>query len=127
MATSKPRVIKDFEKLEESVQQQIKLAYPSGFYQHLVSYVDKDGNKRMALPFEAEDKYYLVRMTVQEAKDIIDEDEDYDSDGVLKMDVQEEYADKFGDNDFGSEEEEEDDTYDTADDVSDEGEEEDED
>jgi hypothetical protein len=127
MATSKPRVIKDFEKLEESVQQQIKLAYPSGFYQHLVSYVDKDGNKRMALPFEAEDKYYLVRMTVQEAKDIIDEDDDYDSDGVLKMDVQEEYADKFGDNDFGNDEDEEDDTYDTADDAGEDGEDEDED
>ena len=65
MAVSKPRVIKDFEKLEEDIQKQIKFAYPSGFYQNLISYVDKDGNKRMALPFETEEKYYLVRMTIQ--------------------------------------------------------------
>jgi hypothetical protein len=57
-------------------------------------------------------------MTIQEAKDIIDEDEDYDSDGMLKVDVQEEYADKFGDAEFG-EEEEEDDSYDTADEPAD--------
>jgi hypothetical protein len=119
MAVSKPRVIKDFEKLEDDIQKQIKFAYPSGFYQNLISYVDKDGNKRMALPFETDEKYYLVRMTIQEAKDIIDEDEDYDSDGLLKIDVQEEYADKFGDSEFG-EEEEEDDSYDKADEPADE-------
>ncbi len=97
MATSKPRVLKDFEKLDTAIQEQIKLSYPSGFYQHLVSYVDREGNKRMALPYETDDFYYLVRMSIQEAKDIIEDDDDYDDDGMLKDEIQENYADKHGD------------------------------
>ena len=114
MATKKPRVLKDFEKLETEIQEQIKLSYPSGFYQHLVSYVDKEGQKRMALPFETEDRYYLVRMSVQEAKTIIEDDEDYDDDGMLKDEIQESYAGKHGD-DFGLEEEEEEEEKDIPD------------
>jgi hypothetical protein len=108
MATSKPRVLKDFEKLETAIQEQIKLSYPSGFYQHLVSFVDREGNKRMALPYETEDKYYLVRMSIQEAKDMIEDDDDYDDDGMLKDDIQENYADKHGD-DFDDVDDEEED------------------
>jgi hypothetical protein len=117
MATNKPRVLKDFEKLEVEIQEQIKLSYPSGFYQHLVSYVDREGQKRMALPYETEDRYYLVRMSIQEAKNLIEDDDDYDDDGMLRDDIQESYADKHG-ADFGSdeEEEEEDDKPDVADD-----------
>jgi hypothetical protein len=33
---TKPRVIKDFEKLETELQEQIKLAYPDGFYENLI-------------------------------------------------------------------------------------------
>ena len=32
MAVSKPRVIKDFEKLENKIQEQIKLVYPEGLH-----------------------------------------------------------------------------------------------
>lgn len=115
MATSKPRVLKDFEKLELEIQEQIKLSYPSGFYQHLVSYVDREGQKRMALPYETEEKYYLVRMSIQEAKNLIEDDEDYDEDGMLRDDIQENYADKHGD-DFGTDEEEEEDVQDKPED-----------
>lgn len=95
--TPKPRVVKDYEKLDDSIIEQIKLEYPSGFYQHLVSYTDKDGNKRMALPFETEEKYYLVRMSVQEAKSIIEDDDDYDDDGMLKDDILQDYSEKYDD------------------------------
>ena len=118
--TSKPRVVKDDEKLDAAIIEQIKLEYPSGFYQHLVSYTDKDGNKRMALPFEAEDKYYLVRMSVQEAKNIIEDDDDYDDDGMLKDDILQDYSDKY-------DEEEEEETEDTDDSVEDDGDDDDED
>lgn len=62
------------------------MQYPRGFAQSLVSYINKDGKKVSALPFETEDIYYLVRMTIQEAKQIIEDDEDYDDDGVLRDD-----------------------------------------
>lgn len=92
---SKPRVVKDYEKLEESIQQQIKLAYPRGFHRHLVKFQNAKGDKVSALPFETDDRYYLVRMTVEEAKEIIEDDNDFDNDGNLKKAIKEDYADKF--------------------------------
>jgi len=104
--SSKPRVIKDFEKLDVSIQEQIKLAFPLGFEDHLIKFTNKEGNKVSALPFEGEEKYYLVRMTIEEAQQLIEDDDDYDDDGNLKSDIQEEYEDKYGEED---DEEDEDD------------------
>ena len=101
--STKPRVVKDFDKLDESVQEQIKLNYPYGFEDNLITFNNAAGDRVSALPFEAEDKYYLVRMTVAQAQDIIEEDDDYDDDGNLKDDVKEDYEDKHD----GDEEEDE--------------------
>lgn len=98
--TNKPRVIKDFEKLEEHIQQQIKFSYPNGFADHLIRFTNKDGLYVSALPFETDEKYYLVRMTVERAEEIIEDDDDFDDDGNLKDDVKEEYNDKFQDVDY---------------------------
>jgi len=100
MSDSKPRVIKDFEKLDEKIQEQIKLAYPSGFSEYLITFTNKDGLKVSALPFETEDKYYLVRMTVQEAYDIIDQDDDYNDAGFLRDEIKAGYEDKYADLDL---------------------------
>lgn len=99
----KPRVIKDFEKLDQAIQEQIKLTYPTGFFEHLITYTDRDGNDRFALPFETDDKYYMVRMTISEAKRLINDDDDYDDNGVLRNDVQEMYQEKYQDLDYISE------------------------
>ena len=92
---SKPRIVKDFNKIEESVRQQIKLSYPEGFEDHLIKFQNKDGLTVSALPFETEEKYYLVRMTVTQAQEIIEEDDDYDDDGILRDEVKEEYEDNL--------------------------------
>lgn len=97
MDQSKPRIIKDFEKLDPELQEQIKLTYPDGFSQHLINFKNKEGKYVSALTFETEDRYYLLRMTVQEAVRIIELDDDYDDDGQLKEVVQEEYQGKHGD------------------------------
>ena len=94
---SKPRLVKDYDKLDESVKQQFKLHYPSGFEGNLVQFQNKEGKTVSALPFETEEVYYLIRMTVLEAQEIIEDDEDYDDDGFLKDDVREEYEEKFDD------------------------------
>jgi hypothetical protein len=65
MNQSKPRVIKDYDKLDPAIQEQIKLVYPTGFSDHLIFYFDKEGKNVSALPFETDDKYYLIRMTLQ--------------------------------------------------------------
>lgn len=100
MAVSKPRVIKDFEKLESKIQEQIKLVYPEGFSQYLITFTNKDGLLVSALPFETDEKYYLVRMTTQQAEDIISDDDDYDDEGVLKDESRTEYEDKYAELDY---------------------------
>lgn len=80
---SKPRVVKDFDKVDEEVIGQIKLEYPYGFDKKLITFKNKEGKFVSALPFETEDRYYLIRMTRNQAQEIIEEDEDYDDDGNL--------------------------------------------
>ena len=103
---SKPRVIKDFEKLDEQIQEQIKLSYPNGFSEFLVAYNDKEGKRRTALPFETDDRYYLVRMTEDEAVQLIDEDDDFGDDGMLKDEIKEEYEVKYAETDVPEESQE---------------------
>lgn len=88
---SKPKVIKDYDKLPEKVLEQLKIVYPYGFSQHLVSYVDRQGEKKLALPFETDDYYYLIRMSVVMAESIIEDDDDYDMNGVLKASIKKQY------------------------------------
>lgn len=92
---SKPRIVKDYNKLEESTQQQIKLAHPYGFDRHLITFKNVKGKFVSALPFETDEHYYLVRMTKDLAREIILGDTDYNDAGILKKDIKEEYEEKF--------------------------------
>ena len=100
MEQSKPRIIKDYEKLDPEIQEQIKLVYPYGFSHHLISFTNKEGKHVSALPFETDEKYYLIRMTVREAEILIEQDDDYDYDGSLKDSVKEDYESKYADLDY---------------------------
>lgn len=95
----KPKIIKDYEKLDEKTIEMIKLVYPRGYTKHLIPFVNKAGEKKMGLPFETEEYYYLIRMSPQKAKQIIKNDDDYFN-GVLRQDIAEEYAEKYYDEDF---------------------------
>jgi hypothetical protein len=97
MNTSKPKLIKDYEKLTEELQERIKLFYPNGFSESLIRFTDKDGKYVSALPFETDDKYYLIRMTNVQAAKIIKEDNDYDEEGNLKDEIKDDYEDKYTD------------------------------
>lgn len=116
MNQNKPRVIKDYEKLDPEIQERIKLEYPSGYSDNLIYFTNKDGKRVSALPFETDDKYYLVRMTVYEAEKIIEDDDDYDSSGSLKRSVKEEYESKYSDDEFLAVDAEADDVADDYDD-----------
>jgi hypothetical protein len=97
MSTGKPRIIKDYDKLDPDIQEKIKLEYPYGYSDNLITFTNKDGLIISALPFETEDRYYMVRMTVREAVRIIEEDDDFDDDGMLKEGIKEEYESKYAD------------------------------
>lgn len=114
MKVNKPRVIKDYNKLDKELQQQIKLVYADGFADHLIHFFDQHGIKVTVLPFETEDKYYMLRMTENEAVAIVDDDDDFDEDGFLKSEVKQEYEDKYGDMDHMVEQmdDDDDDSYD---------------
>ncbi|MFT6053458.1 MAG: hypothetical protein ACJAS3_001984 [Roseivirga sp.] len=119
--SAKPRIVKNFDKLDLSIQEQIKLEYSEGFEDNLIYFTNKEGKRVSALPFETEEKYYLVRMTIEEAQQLIGDDDDYDNDGNLKDEIKEEYEDKhlegdteeeasgFDTNDNSNEEDEDDD------------------
>lgn len=111
MKTNKLRVIKDFEKVDQDIQEQIKLVYPDGFSQHLVEYKNKDNETVFALPFETDEKIYMIRMSYKRAIQIIEDDSDYDDDGVLKDDVKEKYEDEHSDVEYLSENENYDEDY----------------
>jgi hypothetical protein len=102
--STKPRVVKDYEKLDDAIKEMIKLNYPFGFEDHLVTFNNAEGKRVSALPFETEEKYYLVRMTVAEAQAIIEDDEDYDDEGNLTDDAREEYEEKYDDDEVAEEE-----------------------
>ena len=93
----KPRVFTQYEKLSEELQERIKLEYPFGFSENLISFYDKEGQRVSALRFETEEKIYLVKMSIATAERIVEEDDDYDDDGNLKQDVQDDYEEKYQD------------------------------
>ncbi len=94
---SKPKVITEFEKLDEEIKQLIKLNYPFGFEKHLIQFKNHKKHLISALPYETADKHYLVKMTREKANTIILEDADYNENGLLITAKKEEYEKKFKD------------------------------
>ncbi len=95
----KKRIVKDYVALPEEIINRIKVEYPYGFEDNLVSFTNKEGNKVSALPFDTEEVYYLIRMTIREARQIIEDDDDYDDEGNLR--------DDFSSDDYEGDEEDE--------------------
>ena len=92
---NKPRFIKDYEKLSEEIITLIKLEYPYGFEKKLLTFKNKDGKFCSALPFETEEVYYLIRMTLPEAQQLIEDDDDYDDDGNLTENAKDRLEDEI--------------------------------
>ncbi len=117
----KKRIVKDYDQLPEAVLTELKLKYPNGFSEHLIRFTNAQGKKVSALPFETEDIYYLVRMTEEEAIQIIEDDEDYDEFGNLNDDFGSDGAEESMDAVDSDEEE----ALEVADDIPDDDEDED--
>lgn len=105
MEKDKLKVVVDYEKLSDELVEQIKLVYPSGFRQHLISFTNGKGEKISALRFETFEKIFLIRMSSKMAEKIVEEDSDYDDDGNLKEHIREKYEDEHSDVDYLSENE----------------------
>ena len=125
MNQSKLRVIKDFEKLDVLVQKMIKDAYPFGFGDELITITAKDGSLIRALPFETEDKYYLVKFPAGNSA-VEEVEEDFDDEVIVKENKKPDLGEDFED-DFNSSDDDDDDYDDPADEGSDDYDEDDED
>lgn len=97
---NRPHLVKDFDKLSPDLQEKIKLFYPFGFEDHLITFYDSKGATITALPYENEQFSYLVRMTKTQAQILIEEDTDYDATGKLKERIKEEYEGKYEEGEF---------------------------
>jgi hypothetical protein len=103
MEPTKRRIVVNYEKLSDDLIEQIKLVYPYGFSDHLISFQNKEGKNVSALRFETFETVYLIRMSGKMAERIIEEDSDYDDDGNLKDDIREKYEELHSDVDYLSE------------------------
>ena len=68
---TKPRVIKDLEAVDPKIIEDIIKKYPMGFSKHLVTFTDLKGKKVMALPYEGEEKSYMLKITKARARAIM--------------------------------------------------------
>jgi hypothetical protein len=60
---SKPRVIKAYDAIDTGLKRQLRGEYPYGFDKRLISFTDTKGKIVTALPYETEERYYLIKMT----------------------------------------------------------------
>lgn len=111
---SKPKVFKTYEKMDQALIEQLKLAYPFGFDKKLILIPGGQGKLISVLPFETEEKHYLIKMTREEAYKIIVDDDDYNADGNLKKSALQAYRIKH-DDDYDDDE----DDFDALDDLED--------
>jgi hypothetical protein len=101
---SKPKVIKDFTKLDEDLQEQILDQYPNGYEDSLILFTDKDGKYTHALPYETDDRYYLLRMPLVKSKKAIsdnseEETEEEENTGYTDLDTMQIGGNKKNDDD----------------------------
>ncbi len=85
---AKKRIVIDYEKLPDEALNRIKIEYPEGYEDNLITFTNKEGRFISALPFETDEIYYLIRMTEGEARQIINDDDDFGDDGKLRDDFE---------------------------------------
>ncbi len=88
---SKPRVIKEFDKLDEEIKQAIFQKYPFGFDRYIITFKNHKKQLVSALPFETEEFQFMIKMTRAEANEIAQawDEEDNEDDGSDLDDIEE--------------------------------------
>ena len=81
----KKKLIKNFEQLPEDIVEQVKEMYPDGFEDNLITFENSRGEIELALPFETEDTYYLIKMPKNNTSEE-EEEEDYDNSAIDEFD-----------------------------------------
>ncbi len=85
MANNKPRVIKNFEKIDDQLRELIAAAYPNGYTAEIKTFDIGGGKFMTALPLETEQFSYLIKFPVKEDIDIDDGDIDMGADDDMNL------------------------------------------
>jgi len=84
---SKPKVIKDYNKVPQEILEKLNNENPYGFENKLVTFKNAKGKLETALPYEAEDFFYMIRMTRQDARLILENETESASEAeVMNLD-----------------------------------------
>lgn len=70
----KKRIIKKFEQLTSELVDELKVTYPDGFEDSLITFQTPNGEIEVALPLETEEVQYLIKMPKNSYSE---DDEDY--------------------------------------------------
>jgi DNA-directed RNA polymerase subunit delta len=58
----KKRIIKAYEQLSEELVEKLKEKYPDGYEDRTITFTNPRGEIEVAIPFETEDIYYLIKL-----------------------------------------------------------------
>ena len=91
---SKTKIIKAYDAIGDELKIKLRLEYPYGFDKRLISFKNAKGKLITALPYETEDRQYLIKMTSAMAAAIVSSElklsstteDDEELDGIV-MDV----------------------------------------
>lgn len=93
----KQRIIKAYEQLSEILVKQLKERYPDGYDDHIITFTNSKGEIEVAIPFDTEEIYYLIKLPRNNATE---EEEDVESssfdefDNFESLDINDEVADE---------------------------------
>lgn len=59
---AKKRIIKSYEQLSEELVEKLKEKYPDGYEDRTITFTNPRGEIEVAIPFETEDIYYLIKL-----------------------------------------------------------------
>jgi hypothetical protein len=94
---AKKRIIKAYEQLPDEMVERIKEKYPDGFDDHLITFTNTRGEIEVALPYETEDTYFLIKMpksTASESEDEIESSSFDEFDNFENLEIGEDVADE---------------------------------
>jgi DNA-directed RNA polymerase subunit delta len=93
----KQRIIKAYEQLSETLVEKLKGKYPDGFDDHTITFTNAKGEIEVAIPFETDDIYYLIKLprtSASEEEEEIESPTYEDFDNFENLDISDDVADE---------------------------------
>lgn len=94
----KQRIIKAYEQLSENLVEKLKEKYPDGYEDHMITFTNSKGEIEVAIPFETDEIYYLIKLprtsATEEEEEIESSSYDEEFDNFESLDISDDVADE---------------------------------